>query len=137
MGGLPGPHGAGRLHAVGHPRVSLVAGDATITRRPKRTSSCTHDGSRHAVLVPAVVVGTWYGLKQRNRRVRILAGVGALAWFLWPEASWSLTWCRRRRTEDAGARIPRAVSRALRDGTETEEALASPCGASECSEGRI
>ena len=92
---------------------------------------------RHAATLPDVAVGAWYGVENGSSGAFLVAGAGALAWFLWTEASWSVTWRRRRRTEDAGARIPRAVSRALRGGAKAEKGLASPCGASECSEGRI
>ena len=44
LGGLPGPREAGRLHSLGHPRLSFVADGGGFTRRGERRPSCTLDG---------------------------------------------------------------------------------------------
>ena len=77
---------------------------------------------RHAATLPLVVAGAWYGVEQGSRGAFILAGAGALAWLLWPEASRFLAWRRRRRAEAAKTRLERAVSRAERDVAKAERA---------------
>ena len=77
---------------------------------------------RHAATVPAVVVGAWYGVEQGSRGAFLLAGAGALAWLVWPEATKFLAWRRRRRTDGARARAARAMSRADRNVAKAERA---------------
>ena len=77
---------------------------------------------RHAVPVPVVVLGAWYGIAQGSMGALLLAGVGAVAWLVWPEASRFLAWRRRRHTEAARARLERVASRADRDVAKAERA---------------
>ena len=77
---------------------------------------------RHAVPLLAVVVSAWYGVEQGSRGGLLLAGAGALAWLVWPEASRFLAWRHRRRAEGARDRLERAVSRADRDVAKAERA---------------
>ena len=77
---------------------------------------------RHAVTLPAVVAGAWYGVEQGSRGAFLLAGAGVLAWFIWPEASRFLAWRRRRRSAAARARVERAMSRAEREVAKAERA---------------
>ena len=77
---------------------------------------------RHAVPLPAVVVGGWYGVEHGSSGAFLLAGAGALAWFVWPEASRFLAWRRRRRAEVARAQLERAMSRADREVAKAERA---------------
>lgn len=77
---------------------------------------------RHAALLPAVIFGAWYGVDQGSRGAFLLAGGGAVAWFIWPEASRFLAWRRRRRTETARSRLERALRRAYRDVAKAERA---------------
>ena len=79
---------------------------------------------RHAVSLPVVVVGGWYGVEHGSSGAFLLAGAGALAWFVWPEASRFLAWRRRRRAEVARARLERAISRADREVAKAERAKA-------------
>ena len=77
---------------------------------------------RHAATLPLVVAGAWHGVEQGNRGAFLLAGAGALAWFVWPEASRFLVWRRRRRAEVARVRLERAMSRAAREVAKAERA---------------
>ena len=77
---------------------------------------------RHAALLPAIVFSTWYGVEEGSRGAFLLAGGGALAWFIWPEASRFLAWRRRRRTEATRTRLERALRRAHRDVAKAERA---------------
>lgn len=77
---------------------------------------------RHAVPIPAVVFGAWYGVEQGSRGGLILAGAGVLAWLVWPEVSKFLAWRRRRRSEGAIARLERAANQADRDVAKAERA---------------
>ena len=77
---------------------------------------------RHAVPLPAVVVGAWYGVEHGSSGAFLLAGAGALAWFVWPEASRFLAWRRQRRAEVARAQLERAMSRADREVAKAERA---------------
>ena len=77
---------------------------------------------RHAVPLPAVVIGAWYGVAHGSGGAFLLAGTGALAWFVWPEGSRFLAWRRRRRAEVARARLERAISRADREVARAERA---------------
>ncbi len=77
---------------------------------------------RHAVPLPAVLVGAWYGVEHGSSGAFLLAGAGALAWFVWPEASRFLAWRRRRRAEVARAQLERAISRADREVAKAERA---------------
>ena len=77
---------------------------------------------RHAAVLPAIVFSTWYGVEDGSRGAFLLAGGGALAWFIWPEASRFLAWRRRRRTEAARTRLERALRRAHRDVAKAERA---------------
>ena len=61
------------------------------------------------------VAGAWYGVEQVSRGALLLAGVGAFAWLVWPEATRFLIWRRQRRAEVARARLERAMSRADRE----------------------
>ena len=120
--GIPGAREAWRLHAVGHPGVSVVADSGLL--HASRGTQVVMDAQwlRHAATLPAVVVGTWYGVEQGSRGAFIFAGAGALAWLAWPEASRFLAWRRRRRTEGARIRLERAVTRADRDVAKAERA---------------
>ena len=77
---------------------------------------------RHAVPLPAVVVGAWYGVEHGSSGAFLLAGAGALSWLAWPEASRFLAWRRRRRIEGARARLERAMSQADREVAKAERA---------------
>ena len=77
---------------------------------------------RHAVPLPAVVVGGWYGVQHGSSGAFLLAGAGALAWLVWPEASRFLAWRGRRRAEVARARVEPAVTRAWRESARAERA---------------
>ena len=77
---------------------------------------------RHAVTLSAVVAGAWYGVETGSRGAMILAGAGAVAWLVWPEAARFLAWRRRRRTERARRRYARAIERATRQTTRAERA---------------
>ena len=77
---------------------------------------------RHAATFPVVVGGAWYGVEHGSSVAFLLAGAGALAWFVWPEASRFLAWRRRRRAEVARARPERAMSQADRDVAKAERA---------------
>ena len=77
---------------------------------------------RHAATLPLVVAGAWYGVEHGSRGAFLLAGAGALAWLIWPEASRFLAWRRRRRAETEKTRLERAVSRAERDVAKAERA---------------
>ena len=79
---------------------------------------------RHAVSLPVVVFGAWYGVEHGSSGAFLLAGAGALAWFVWPEASRFLAWRRRRRAEVARARPERAMSQADRDVAKAETIIA-------------
>ena len=77
---------------------------------------------RHAVPLPVVVFGAWYGVEHGSSGAFLLAGAGALAWFVWPEASRFLAWRRRCRAEVVRARLERAMSQADRDVAKAERA---------------
>ena len=77
---------------------------------------------RHAVPLPAVIFGIWYGVEHGSRGALLLAGAGALAWLAWPEASRFLAWRRRRRAEAAKTRLERSLSRAEREVAKAERA---------------
>ena len=77
---------------------------------------------RHVTTLPAIVAGAWYGVEQGSRGAFLLAGVGALAWLVWPETSRFLAWRRRRRAEARKARIERSMSRAEREVAKAERA---------------
>lgn len=77
---------------------------------------------RHAVSLPVVVFGAWYGVEHGSSGAFLLAGAGALAWLVWPEASRFLAWRRRRRAEVVRARLERAMSQADRDVAKAERA---------------
>ena len=70
---------------------------------------------RHAVSLPVVGFGAWYGVEHGSSGAFLLAGAGALAWLVWPEVSRFLARHPRRRTEVARVRAQRAVSRAERE----------------------
>ena len=59
---------------------------------------------------------------QASRGALLLAGVGAFAWLVWPEATRFLIWRRQRRAEVARARLERAMSRADREVATAERA---------------
>ena len=77
---------------------------------------------RHAVPLPAVLVGAWYGVEHGSSGAFLVAGAGALTWLVWPEASRFLAWRRRRRAEVARAQLERAMSRADRHVAKAERA---------------
>ena len=77
---------------------------------------------RHAVSIPAIVFGVWYGVGHGSRGAFVLAGAGALAWLAWPEASRFLAWQRGRRAEAARTRLERSLRRAARDVAKAERA---------------
>ena len=77
---------------------------------------------RHAVPLPAVVVGAWYVVEHGSRGAWLLAGAGVLAWLAWPEASRFLTWRHGRRAEVANTRLERSLRRAERDVAKAERA---------------
>ena len=77
---------------------------------------------RHAVPLPVVIFGIWYGVEHGSRGALLLAGAGALAWLAWPEASRFLAWRRRRRAEAAKTRLERSLIRAERDVAKAERA---------------
>ena len=70
---------------------------------------------RHAVPLPAVVFGAWYGVEQGSRGAFLLSGAGALVWLIWPKVARFLAWRWRRRTAAARVGAERAVSRAERE----------------------
>ena len=78
--------------------------------------------SRHAVSIPAIVFGAWYGVEHGSRGAFVVAGAGALAWLVWPEASRLLAWRRARRSEAAKTRLERSLRRAERDVAKAERA---------------
>ena len=111
----------GWLHPVGHLRLSLVAVRGALTRH--RTHMSMHARwLRHAVPLPAVVVGAWYGVEHASSGAFLLAGAGALAWLVWPEVSRFLAWRRRRRAEGARVRLERSMRRAERIVAKAERA---------------
>lgn len=77
---------------------------------------------RHALTLPAMVAGGWYGVEAGSRGAMLLAGAGAVAWLVWPETAKLVAWRRRRRTERARRRYARAIERAMRRATRAERA---------------
>lgn len=77
---------------------------------------------RHGLTLPAMVAGGWYGVEVGSRGAMLLAGAGAVAWLVWPEAAKLIAWRRRRRTERARRRYARAIEGAMRRAARAERA---------------
>ena len=77
---------------------------------------------RHAVILPAVVAGAWHGVEAGSRGAILVAGAGAVAWLVWPEAARLVAFRRGRRAERARRRAARAIERAALELTKAEHA---------------